>query len=136
MSLPEPYYEHGGITIYHGDCRDILPELPKVDLVLTDPPYASAVATVTTGWGKAKHGGSWGDMSLVGLMVEATLRPLSWPGQVLWMADHIGYAATLAAAAASGRRAIGIEIEEKYCEIAARRLAQEVLPFMEANNVN
>jgi site-specific DNA-methyltransferase (adenine-specific) len=35
----EPYYEHNGITIYHGDCLDILPHLPKVDLVLTDPPY-------------------------------------------------------------------------------------------------
>ena len=34
-----PYYQHAGITIYHGDCRDILPMLPKVDLVLTDPPY-------------------------------------------------------------------------------------------------
>lgn len=34
-----PYYEHAGITIYHGDCREILPSLPKVDLVLTDPPY-------------------------------------------------------------------------------------------------
>ena len=33
------YYEEPGITIYHGDCRDILPSLPKVDLVLTDPPY-------------------------------------------------------------------------------------------------
>ena len=41
MSLPTPYYEHGGITVYCGDCRDILPHLPKVDLVLTDPPYAS-----------------------------------------------------------------------------------------------
>jgi hypothetical protein len=34
-----PYYEEKGITIYHGDCREILPSLPKVDLVLTDPPY-------------------------------------------------------------------------------------------------
>ena len=33
------YYAHGGITIYHGDCREILPSLPKADLVLTDPPY-------------------------------------------------------------------------------------------------
>lgn len=39
MSLPAPYYEHKGIVIYHGDCREILPHLPKVDLVLTDPPY-------------------------------------------------------------------------------------------------
>lgn len=35
----KPYYEEAGITIYHGDCREILPTLPKVDLVLTDPPY-------------------------------------------------------------------------------------------------
>lgn len=35
----EPYYEEPGITIYHGDCREILPTLPNVDLVLTDPPY-------------------------------------------------------------------------------------------------
>ena len=35
----KPYYEHAGITIYHGDCREILPHLPKVDLVFTDPPY-------------------------------------------------------------------------------------------------
>ena len=34
-----PYYDDGQITIYHGDCRDILPSLDKVDLVLTDPPY-------------------------------------------------------------------------------------------------
>lgn len=39
MSLPTPYYEQDGITIYHGDCREILPHLPKVDLVLTSPPY-------------------------------------------------------------------------------------------------
>ena len=39
MSLPKPYYEEPGITIYHADCRDVLPYLPPVDLVLTDPPY-------------------------------------------------------------------------------------------------
>jgi modification methylase len=34
-----PYYEQDGITIYHGDCRDVLPLLPLVDLVFTSPPY-------------------------------------------------------------------------------------------------
>ena len=35
----KPYYSDKWVTIYHGDCREILPQLPKVDLVLTDPPY-------------------------------------------------------------------------------------------------
>jgi len=39
MSLPKPYYEEPGITIYNSDCRDIIPHLEPVDLVLTDPPY-------------------------------------------------------------------------------------------------
>jgi DNA modification methylase len=30
----------GNATLYLGDCRDILPTLPKVDAVITDPPYA------------------------------------------------------------------------------------------------
>ena len=54
MSLPEPYYEEDGITIYHGDCRDVLPHLPKVDLVLTDPPYGIGFAGQPTKWQRAK----------------------------------------------------------------------------------
>jgi DNA modification methylase len=34
-----PYYSEDGIIIYNADCRDILPHLEPVDLVLTDPPY-------------------------------------------------------------------------------------------------
>jgi DNA modification methylase len=37
--MARPYYDHDGITIYHGDCMDVLPHLEPVDLVLTDPPY-------------------------------------------------------------------------------------------------
>ena len=32
----------GNATLYLGDCRDILPTLPKVDAVITDPPYGMA----------------------------------------------------------------------------------------------
>lgn len=33
----KPYYEEAGIVIYHADCRDVLPQLEKVDAVITDP---------------------------------------------------------------------------------------------------
>jgi adenine-specific DNA-methyltransferase len=37
----EPYYDRDGFTLYHDDCRNVLPLIPSgsVDLVLTDPPY-------------------------------------------------------------------------------------------------
>lgn len=40
----KPYYDHGGITLYVGDCLHILPELSGVGAVLTDPPYSSGGA--------------------------------------------------------------------------------------------
>lgn len=37
----EPFYQHDGITIYNGDCREIMPQLPagSINLVCTDPPF-------------------------------------------------------------------------------------------------
>lgn len=32
-----PYYDEGGITIYHGDCRDVLPDLKHGDYILDAP---------------------------------------------------------------------------------------------------
>lgn len=34
-----PYYQHAGITIYHGDCREVLPTLEPAHLCITSPPY-------------------------------------------------------------------------------------------------
>ena len=209
----KPYYEEPGITIYHGDCRDILPSLPKVDLVLTDPPYGiefeyasykdtrinweSLMSTFVPlaitqstffimpscgidrlGWWYknfppkwiiAWYKGSPGHLSKIGFNDWESI--LCWRKQPKQMHDYfqtkcgfddpesekgshpcpkptqwsnwlvsrgspdggtvldpfMGSGTTLRAAKDLGRKAIGIEIEEKYCEIAVKRLAQEVL---------
>ena len=216
--MSKPYYEHGGIVIYHGDCREVLPTLTeKVDLVLTDPPYgdnhdtdytrftgqttealdwgASIVgdseafnpeSLLTIGarqvifganrfsnhlpvgswlvWDKRKENGVKGALSDGepawysqgrGLYIythmwdgynkasekathfHPTQKPVSL---MLWclkkakatglvLDPYMGSGPVLVAAKQVGLPAIGIEIEERYCEIAAKRLAQEVMPF-------
>lgn len=43
----KPFYERDGITIYHGDCLEVMPCLPEggVDLVVTDPPWMVGVTS-------------------------------------------------------------------------------------------
>ncbi len=55
MSL---YYDHAGIQIHLGDCREILPTLPKLDLLLTDPPYGAT----RNWWDKTNWIPSWREM--------------------------------------------------------------------------
>lgn len=213
-----PYYEHGGITIYHGDCREVLPYIPQCDLLLTDPPYGIGEARgknkSRTKAAKAKDYGvalwddappprwllefarektrwaiifggnyfelppsscwlvwdkengandfadcelAWtnmpraarltryrwqgmrqGNMGAKEERVHPTQKPLpvmSWalslaPDDVQSVLDpFMGSGTTLVAAKQRGLSAIGIDAEERYCEIAAKRLSQEVLPL-------
>ncbi len=190
------YYNEGGITIYHGDCREILPEVWfGVDLVLTDPPYPDYFVdeyryhegvldgiasihcrqlvcwsgraefplsyTAVHIWNKnpSNHGaqyervfernGGKHQKVFTYYMVNSTVaaqmtgdvfneHPSQKPirlmsalvahgGGSLLLDPFMGSGTTLVAARSMGRRAIGIEIEERYCEIAAKRLSQGVL---------
>lgn len=49
----KPYYESGGVTLYHGDCRDILPGTWGASLLLTDPPYGISY--------RSNHNSGWRD---------------------------------------------------------------------------
>lgn len=209
MSLPEPYFQDDAVTIYHGDARELLPLMPKVDLVLTDPPYGIDAARhrKSQAWGWRDYGDAteraWDvapcPQDLIEQVVDAGKRAIVWGGnyfalpprmgwfiwdkgqrdfsladcEMAWTSENraarvffhsraaalqegkehptqkplplmrwclekfpdaqtildpfMGSGTTLRAAKDLGRKAIGIEIEERYCEIAAKRMAQGVL---------
>lgn len=205
----KPYYEQSGITIYHGDCRDVIEQWEGLrthsfDLLLTDPPYGICINkshrlsvsrgfgdenwdadTVDMGtiqrvrglcrdsviwggnyydlppmrcflmWDKENAGRDFADcemawttfdavarriryrpMNMDGGKVHPTQKPeavMRWallqaPQDVRTVLDpFMGSGTTLVAAKRIGKRAVGIEISEKYCEIASNRLRQEAL---------
>jgi site-specific DNA-methyltransferase (adenine-specific) len=200
----KPYYDHAGITIYHGDCREILPQLPKADLVLTDPPYGigehggkartrginipnhanlgwddeppskevfelilsmapiqiifggnyfTDKLPVSRGWlyWRKLMGGDFADGELIWTSIDMVLKEFTKPNKGMnnqhptqkpvelmrWclsfapdaktiLDPFAGSCTTGRACKDLGRKCILIEREEKYCEIGARRMGQEV----------
>jgi DNA modification methylase len=58
----DPYYSDDSVCIIHGDCREILPHLPKVDAVVTSPPYntlGSLLRKASGLWSQSDSGFAW-----------------------------------------------------------------------------
>jgi site-specific DNA-methyltransferase (adenine-specific) len=68
----QPYYDDGACQIWHGDCREILPQLGPVDHVITDPPYEDEAHTR----GRRAYSGKSSAKHPKGI---AEARPLSFP---------------------------------------------------------
>jgi len=49
-----PYHSQGGITIYCGDCREVMPEIEAADSIITDPPYG--LEFMGKGWDRGVPG--------------------------------------------------------------------------------
>jgi site-specific DNA-methyltransferase (adenine-specific) len=60
----KPYYEDELTTIYHGDCREILPQLEPVALLLADPPYG--IGYVHSGGGKSAYQTQFAGVKVIG----------------------------------------------------------------------
>lgn len=79
-----------GVTLYLGDCREILPTLGKVDAVVTDPPYGMNYGSITGGMkGRSKTAPSKLARNIVGDDQPFDPAPLLQHGVViLWGANH------------------------------------------------
>lgn len=81
-----PYYHAEGITIFHGDCRVILPRLKKLDLLCTDPPYGIGFAAQPTNYQRAKgmKRETWDNDTaeewLIGMARSKAERQIIWGG--------------------------------------------------------
>lgn len=85
----------GNATLYLGDCLEILPTLPKVDAVITDPPYG--IAWVHSGIGHTRDGKMLGTKHGGEMVVgdDKPFDPTPWldvaPNLLFWGANHFAH---------------------------------------------
>ncbi len=88
----KPYYEHGGITIYHGDALELVGKMPLCDLVLTDPPFFMPAQHYAS---RSNWQRSWGDTSILGRwfaqVLDAILPRMNPAARVLCFCDDESY---------------------------------------------
>jgi DNA modification methylase len=86
-----------GVTLYLGDCREILPTLGKVDAVVTDPPYGMEFNTDSRRYSGGKHGGKRRgqgrcDRTIQGDDCEFDPSPwLAFDEVILWGSNHYAH---------------------------------------------
>jgi DNA modification methylase len=85
-----PYYDEGGITIYNADCRQVLPFLPKFDLLLTDPPYGIGAGKMNLGmWRTSRmEKGDWDKATPPSWLLDAMLE--SADKHIIWGGNYYG----------------------------------------------
>lgn len=75
------YYEDESVTIYHGDCLDVLPQITNARLTVTSPPYWNARTYEGVGWPNYPAYLAW-----VGDVMTALAAGTSW---LVWVAGYI-----------------------------------------------
>ena len=107
----------GSATLYCGDCMDILPALGKVDAVITDPPYEAEAHT--------KGRRLLGKQKNLKRTVEYGALDFDQMTYDDFVLDpFMGSGTTGVAAIQLGRKFIGIEKEQKYFDIACKRIEE------------
>jgi adenine-specific DNA-methyltransferase len=89
-----PYFEQDGVTLYHGDCREILPGLgQQFQTVLTDPPYGKVRGDFDQAWTNRRamlaDVTQWRDAIVDRMTANATLWWFAWPSLAGMIEAHI-----------------------------------------------
>jgi len=79
----QPYYQDDFVTLYHGDCREIVPQLGKFDLLLTDPPYGKVKGDFDDAWtnrpAMLESCKEWLNVMVQAMEFNGTLYWFAWP---------------------------------------------------------